>query len=323
MFRSNDGKLPLTPSEINAPMVMTSNLQLHRNGTCRSTSVEFRADFGTDGMITGAMPGPNLVLAQDLTPAEWIVDRIHAFAVDVGSIIPEGFPAYARLFHPAARSAGDEEIPVSWSEVAAARGRTVHPEMQWANIAGAELDEPSPDPELWERGPREAYLPRPYAQRLAELLEAHTSTSERVWFAIWNGWGGLTSDFPNTALLRSDGARRFLRRPAPWVRPTGRSRLSAPTFHLPERDYYLFTGPLDAITTSFDPFGIPAQLWWPDDRAWCVATEIDFAWTYLGGTEECVKAILADSEIEALAIEVRHRITHDSDHINPPPGSTT
>ena len=47
----------------------------------------------------------------------------------------------------------------------------MHTEMQWANIAGSELHEPSPDPELWDRGPKVGYLPRPYAQRLAELLK--------------------------------------------------------------------------------------------------------------------------------------------------------
>ena len=258
-----------------------------------------------------------------MTAADWIVERIHSFAVDVGSVVPEGFAAYARLFHPASKPKGDAEVPVSWSEVAAGRGRTVHPEMQWANIAGAEFHELSPDPELWERGPRVAYLPRPYAQRLAALLEPHTSTPGRVWFAVWDGWGGLTSDFQATAFSNPENRRwSLLRGPAPWFRiQKTRTRLSAPTFHLPARDYYLFEGQLDAISTSFDvaPLWIPAQLWWPDDRAWCVATEIDLAWTYLGGTEECVKAVLADSEIEALATETEHGIRSDSDDINPAP----
>jgi hypothetical protein len=175
----------------------------------------------------------DVVLAEDLTVAEWIVEHIHDFAVDVGSVTLGGFPAYARLFHPAARSAGDREVPVSWSEVAAANGQTVHPEMQWANIAGSELHEPSPDPELWDRGPKVGYLPRPYAQRLAELLKPHTSTPGRVWFAVWDGWGGPTSDSQSTAPLRRKGGQRgFIHRLSSRRRPRrGRSRLSAPTFH--------------------------------------------------------------------------------------------
>jgi hypothetical protein len=32
-------------------------------------------------MMAGAVPHPKLVLAQDLTVTEWIVERIHEFAV--------------------------------------------------------------------------------------------------------------------------------------------------------------------------------------------------------------------------------------------------
>jgi len=38
----------------------------------------------------------------------------------------------------------------------------------------------------------------------------------------------------------------------------------------------------------------------PADRAWCVATEIDFAWTYVGGSRELIDAILADARLEAV-----------------------
>ena len=43
-----------------------------------------------------------------------------------------------------------------------------------------------------------------------------------------------------------------------------------------------------------------ANLWWPADRAWCVATEIDFAWTYVGGTRAVVDALLADPRLDAV-----------------------
>ena len=42
------------------------------------------------------------------------------------------------------------------------------------------------------------------------------------------------------------------------------------------------------------------SLWWPDDRAWFVATEIDFNWTYVGGTRDCIEGVLADPSLEAL-----------------------
>jgi hypothetical protein len=43
-----------------------------------------------------------------------------------------------------------------------------------------------------------------------------------------------------------------------------------------------------------------ANLWWPQDRAWCVATEIDLAWTYVGGPAGLIGQLLAETRIEAL-----------------------
>lgn len=207
----------------------------------------------------------------------------------------------------------------------------MHPEVQWANISGSELQEASSAPDLWTEGPTVGYLPRPYAERLADLLAHHTSTPERVWFGVWDGWSGLGDPESRAPLRRSYRPRnpRALGRPG-WLlgafrpRPRPREPLPAPIFRLPNRGYYLFRGPLGAITDSFDvpSFPVPANLCWPEDRAWCVATDIDLAWTYLGGSEACVTSVLADPAIEALPAEIGHRITHDSDQINRPPRSS-
>ena len=44
-----------------------------------------------------------------------------------------------------------------------------------------------------------------------------------------------------------------------------------------------------------------ANLWWPADHAWCVASEIDLPWTYIGGPRGLIDAVLADWRVEALA----------------------
>jgi hypothetical protein len=59
-------------------------------------------------------------LQNDLSPARWVADRIHDFGVDVNSVVPEGFEAYVRLLHPAWRSEGREDVPVSWGARGAA-----------------------------------------------------------------------------------------------------------------------------------------------------------------------------------------------------------
>src|SRR6266550_8097909 len=92
--------------------------------------------------------------SEDIAVADWIRDVLHPFARDVGSVIPAGFDAYARIFHPAwrrRRTLADAEEEVMWSEVAAASARSVHPEMQFHSIAG-----PPPGPTVpdWWQEPR-------------------------------------------------------------------------------------------------------------------------------------------------------------------------
>jgi len=56
--------------------------------------------------------------------------------------------------------------------------------------------------------------------------------------------------------------------------------------------------------------------WWPDDHAWCVASEIDFPYTYVGGSQELIAAIIDDPAIEALPATDTDGIRYDSDKIN-------
>ena len=76
-----------------------------------------------------------------------------------------------------------------------------------------------------------------------------------------------------------------------------------PRVHLPHRDYLLYTGPAEAVATLAGLDGTWGQvpnIWWPADRAWCVASEIDLQWTCVGGPRGLIDAILADDRIEAL-----------------------
>lgn len=224
---------------------------------------------------------------RDLAPAAWIRERLHPFAQDVGSVIPPGFDDYARVFHPAHRGGSDR--PVTWHAIAEANGRTVHSEMQFGNIAGAWRHSPRPD--LWTAEPRTGTLPLELARALVSVLHARTTTPDRCWFAVWEGWGGL---MPGT-----------------------------PRFEHPHRRYHLAEGAVDdAALTVYGPEWAyqSASMWWPEDRAWFVSTEVDFPYSYVGGTQECIDAVLADPGIEALRARLSDRITWDSDRINPSPG---
>jgi len=43
--------------------------------------------------------------APDAAAASWVVDGLRGFAESVFSVVPEGFEAYGRIFHPTARAA--------------------------------------------------------------------------------------------------------------------------------------------------------------------------------------------------------------------------
>lgn len=71
---------------------------------------------------------------------------------------------------------------------------------------------------------------------------------------------------------------------------------------LPHRDYLLYSGPAEAALATVGLGGQHqvANLWRPQDRAWCVATGIDLAWTYVGGPTGLIGELLAETRIEAL-----------------------
>lgn len=89
-------------------------------------------------------------------------------------------------------------------------------------------------------------------RRALMTLARQTSTPSLAYAAIWEGWGGGE--------------------PAPV----------APLVHIPNRTMLLFTGPVDVLGDA------PARAWrcegneyaephlvWPEDRAWCLACDVD------------------------------------------------
>jgi hypothetical protein len=139
-------------------------------------------------------------LVTEVAMTGWIQPRLlpidRHLGVRVGEIIPTGFDAYARIFHPARE--GDAMEPRRWSELAQRNGRVVHPEMQLEHIVGA-LDittvrnlEP----------PLEGDLPRDHLRALVELLRRFTTTPSVCWFAVWEGYGFFGG---GVSLYRSPG----------------------------------------------------------------------------------------------------------------------
>jgi hypothetical protein len=239
----------------------------------------------------------DLDLVEDLGSARWVINQVKGFAENVGSLVPSGFASYGRVLHPAyrqeERTPQGDTISVTWGEVARANGRVLHPEVQFASLVGRLRLHDYEQPGLWDTEPEEGSLPANIAARMAAVLYRHTATPNQCWFAVWDGWGDLA--------FRS---------------------LGKPTFQLPGRRYFLFSGSLAAANTSFAD-GLAghrsANLWWPNDRAWCVATEVDLNSTYVGGSGACIAELVATPGVEAVKVKSSDGIIGKSDETNPPP----
>ena len=90
----------------------------------------------------------------------------------------------------------------------------------------------------------------------------------------------------------------------------------------PGRDYLLFRDPIVSIIAFLAGdeafWGKSPNLWWPEDRAWCVATDIDLYDTYVGGSLECIEAIMSNPDLEALPTTLDARLDLFGDTINAP-----
>lgn len=215
------------------------------------------------------------VRADGLGPAAWLTARTEAEAGfgRVAGVAAPGFAAYARVLHPAAL----DGRPVSWADVGAAYGRTPGPYTRWHQLIGVDVDDLNgTDPGLpgvWDEPAAEGPTPPDIARALIPVLARRTATAESCWFGLWHGYGRWDFD-------------RF------------------PLFLTPGREEVLLSGTLADVVSpvALDEFAELPDLWWPEDRAWCVGGDVDLASTYVGGSPELIAELLAAPGLEAYPV---------------------
>jgi hypothetical protein len=124
---------------------------------------------------------PTLSTPRDASAADWVVSSGRDFDYTVGSVVPAGFEAYARVFHPAAPRHGDSGVDMRWSEVASANDREMHPAAEWGSLTGSWQLERQDG--LWDNEPCTGELPQRVASPLADVLARFTTTAAQCWFA--------------------------------------------------------------------------------------------------------------------------------------------
>lgn len=251
-------------------------------------------------------------LSSAVAAAQWIDDRTDRSARTwVGGMLPWGFEAYACVLHPAYI----DDKRLRWADVAERIGTPLTAETWFQDLADSadELRYGFEAPALGE-------IPDEVLDLLMPVLAEHT-TSSKGWFCLWEGWGFVHG---------SMGRMTFWPSGSP---PTGRAShfKARPAFdaaalrmcRLPWRpDYVLFEGPLEAIgelggEVTWDPVdgdGIQDQpttsferqtpsLFWPEDRAWCAANDIEASFTLIGGTARLIDALYDNAGLEAAPVD--------------------
>jgi len=246
-------------------------------------------------VIGGWFVSEMMVLAQDSgEAAEWILERrleywsLPGQRTPVCGVVPTEFESYCRLLHPALRVSNGHAVGVRWENIARELGVELQGGTAWEDLASGDAAFSG----LWHQAPRIGSLPKEEVTVLVDLLRPPTGTGEECTFAVWEGYGGsdLDRQWPGAARLR-----------------------------LPGRTYVLLKGAIEAATVSYDvpepglpTFDQSANIWWPGDVAWCVATDIDLCWTYVGASRQCIDQIIADPRLEALQV-------HGNDPVPDPP----
>ncbi len=165
----------------------------------------------------------------------------------------------------------------------------------------------------------EGHLPGDELAALCDVLGHHTTTPERCFFALWDGYGEIYGGESVAFLTAFTG-------PAPWPsRMFGRPKpktppppafagavIDGPRLTIDGREHFLFEGPLTeagAWGAASYGVGVPRDLnspnlFWPDDHAWFVTTDLEGTWTGVGGSEALVDELLADPRLEV--VRARH-----------------
>ncbi|HEX9410934.1 MAG TPA: hypothetical protein VF986_04485 [Actinomycetota bacterium] len=253
-----------------------------------------------------------LELVTDPSVADWIMERLWPWGpgssegdrVRIGSFLPEVYQTYSRIFHPAYRAQGDVGT-MRWSALAERRGLTLGPELGFTEVSGLDPG----DTQAWQDAvPLQGSLPRDQLRALARILESNTSTPDDCWFCLWEGfgfWGGRVEYGRSSedSLAQREAARR--RAVAGAERET-RVLDRIPRVHGRHRAYFLFQGSLSRLPSfEFGPWYQSPNLWWPDDRAWCAASEVDSYSSYVGGSGECIAAVLGSPHLEGIEVDLQ------------------
>jgi len=259
---------------------------------------------------------PDLVPSTDLHATQWLQDpsRWKRWAAGKmalpGRAIPFGYTHYFRINHPAWKTILSKpgmkwyeviERRVPWKEIAEWAGKSLDNLTFFTDMvtdtAGIPADAPF-DQEPYCLSPEVFHLLEP-------ALAALTSTPNATWVSFWDGGAWDDTIHPDIFddQTRPDYLQRQQQRQALLQQIQAAPRWAPPGWAPGGRRYWLAQGPVGAVyDLARGIYQAEPNFWWPDDRAWCLSTEIDFDFTLIGTNEEGARRLLAIPDLEIYAV---------------------
>jgi len=274
-----------------------------------------------------AAPTP-ITPRSDLTPARWLVGTLTAFGSRVDQLLPAGCPAYVRLFHRPDHGNPAPDADATWAAAARRHGTVLHPAAQWQALTRG--GGPGSDP-------LEGSLDRLSLDRLARHVGRHTSTPDQCYLALWEGYGTLPDSWLTRPRVELPGRSYLLFGPTPadtvnayavefevaGLEEQSRSPGGIPGLLLSRQGLRAPSSAERAAASAEFARRMREQgasqsptLWWPEDRAWIVLSEIDLDCTLIGCSLALRDDLLADPDLECLEVDPTTSLAYDADRIN-------
>ena len=254
---------------------------------------------------------PGVTVCDDVREADWLRASLRPWRErglpvatfrPVAALVPAAYPAHGRILHRA-RTGSDL---LRWAEVAALTGQRLDAETQYGELIGWQWDgDHQRPPEPWGE-PEQGSLRPDECAAVAEVLSGYTTTPDDCWFCVWEGYGwdelerlraraGFVAA-PDGGRVDPEADDHTVKQAVfPVAVPV------APLVHLENRDCILFRGPVTAVTVfRSGPMYQSPTLWWPTDRAWCVASELDIYSTYVAAAPAALRALIDHPALEVL-----------------------
>ena len=215
----------------------------------------------------------------------------------------------------------------------------MHPLVQWRRLTGEQDFLSFTDGWSLDQS-RDGWFDTVLLATLTVHLRVATATPSSVVLGIWNGWGkgGGSAAFSFAAVGGAADTDQELER-LRHLEELRQAQIAASTvafneavdrgavLTLPGREFVLLRASLDELEdpdwrysagigwSAEDKHPTP-QLIWPDDHAWCVASEIDWDSTLVAGPRTLINAILADHDFESFEVQETDDLSWDGDTIN-------